>query len=173
VRRFARHLFTLCSAVSLLLCVAVCVLWVRSYSAFDLWAWQPNGAYFEISSSAGVLRVGRVPSKRTGEVTSWSHPGVVQLLRTEVRMYPQSDGNLPVQWTVVPSGFGYGVILPHWAARLATSLLPVGHVATFLLRRHRHPPGLCPACGYDLRASPERCPECGTCARPSASKRNQ
>src|SRR5688572_20961793 len=31
MRRPARHLFTLCSGVSLLLCVAACVLWVRSY----------------------------------------------------------------------------------------------------------------------------------------------
>src|SRR5438132_2502088 len=30
-RRVARHLFTILSVLSLLLCVAVCVLWVRSY----------------------------------------------------------------------------------------------------------------------------------------------
>src|SRR5688500_10563560 len=35
MRRVARHLFTLCSAVSLVLCVAVCVLWVRSYWVSD------------------------------------------------------------------------------------------------------------------------------------------
>ena len=39
VRRLARHLRTLCSAASLLLCVAVCVLWPRSYRSQDFFGW--------------------------------------------------------------------------------------------------------------------------------------
>ncbi len=52
--------------------------------------------------------------------------------------------------------------VPCWLILLATAFLP----ALWLWRRIRHAQyrwhGLCPKCGYDLRASKERCPECGT-----------
>jgi hypothetical protein len=54
--------------------------------------------------------------------------------------------------------------LPHWLPCLVTAILPALASARLLRRRRRRRRvgrGLCPACGYDLRATPGRCPECG------------
>jgi hypothetical protein len=56
------------------------------------------------------------------------------------------------------------VATPHWFLML---LFAVPLSAAIALHRYRTLPsvrlakGLCPTCGYDLRASNERCPECG------------
>ena len=54
--------------------------------------------------------------------------------------------------------------LPHWVLVLLLGFLPARR--GWKVARNRHRAGciersLCPACGYDLRATPDRCPECG------------
>ena len=57
MRHIALHLLKLCPAVSLVLCVLLCVLWVRSYLTFD-----------------SYLRMGYVPSG--GNSATWWEYGV-------------------------------------------------------------------------------------------------
>src|SRR3954452_17106346 len=63
LRRVLRHLFTLCAVASLVLCVAVCVLWVGSLSADDLWVLESRRSYASLSSSRGRCGITHVPSK--------------------------------------------------------------------------------------------------------------
>jgi hypothetical protein len=61
--------------------------------------------------------------------------------------------------------------LPHYAVVLLFATLPALWLLRFRhpLRQHlRRRRGLCPTCGYDLRATPTHCPECGAPA-PHAS----
>jgi hypothetical protein len=61
-----------------------------------------------------------------------------------------------------PSAFS-AVAIPCWMLAAALGLFPSLLTAHRLWRIHRarSNPGLCPTCGYDMRATPDRCPECG------------
>ena len=56
------------------------------------------------------------------------------------------------------------VMVPYWSIALVLAVAPWVSVRGLLRRvkqNRRVRAGLCPECGYDLRATPGRCPECG------------
>jgi hypothetical protein len=57
-----------------------------------------------------------------------------------------------------------GFTISHKWLVVWTAILPLMWIAGSVGRRqeNRWRAGLCAACGYDLRATPDRCPECGT-----------
>jgi hypothetical protein len=142
-----------------MLCVVTVALWVRSGSVCD-----------SLGLSWGAQTVW-VTSGRSTVLVEWMRwPGSEG--RHWQRIVIPGGGPRPSPPRPLDSRFGgylgggvrgtqWAVHFPHWA------LIPVGTVAPLVWfvktgrRRRRSRAGLCPHCGYDLRATPGRCPECG------------
>ena len=167
-----RRLFNLAAALSLLLCVAMVLLWVRSHLKFtDVFFFQTAGgnSLYVFSELARIdLSLGTVSGGPPRRQANWqsSHtdawfasppPGVSVWYRLHFRRLER--------WTLRHGDQSVsmrGIMLPLWFPASAFSLLPAVWLARAWKRKRRRRPHLCPKCGYDLRATPNRCPECGT-----------
>ena len=172
MRRLASGLFTLCSAVSLLLCVAVCGLWLRSGYVRDEAHWGRAGQVVHVASDTGAVLLGWLSYDRyLGE---WPDQFWTRAESTGHESYPLRRTLLPPhgferEWARFTDTQAAGVrgylFVPYWAVVLTAAAMPALWLGRRVRARGRVGPGCCPACGYDLRATRRRCPECGAAPR--------
>jgi hypothetical protein len=156
VRRLRRILINRSTIPPLLLCMATCVLWVRSYSVQDYAGYDFGRGTFLLCSSSGCIWVGRSLSYVP------SHDGGAGSFYWVEEPIPSDLGNNWLLFGMDSDASARGVAFPHWFVALLTifvvrSIRLVGYIR----ERKRHTSGHCQKCGYDLRATPDRCPECG------------
>ncbi len=152
MKRFRRWLFNGLAVLSLLLCVATIILWVRSVFYVDQvvsgtgpWRWL-------IKLGHATLQIGRSRANGTAPGFVW-YASPSAIFHERIPMTPH-----PWFFHYVRNGTGWAVSIPIWFC----VTMPLLVVLADLYRRRPLRPGLCTTCGYDLRATPNRCPECGT-----------
>ena len=62
------------------------------------------------------------------------------------------------------TNYYWAISLPLWLLAIVFGIWPWMRWRARRRKRRRLAVGLCPRCGYDLRATPDRCPECGRIA---------
>jgi hypothetical protein len=168
------------TALSLILFAATVALWVRSYWRSDYVRWarymretdtargEEHGGHvyssLEVRSNCGRV----MPEWERFDGPEPDHPAWTHASGPSYEpSYPADTfwKRLSFERYTTNAG-GTGLVLPWWFVALGFGMLPMTSAGLWLVRRRqqwwRVKAGLCPACGYDLRATPERCPECGT-----------
>ena len=184
MRRTALNVVT---GLSLLACVAVAALWVRSYWYEDVIgrSWQEGSAHFNSYRGRLTGLYSNLPDR--GATFSFSGrldgtdaipPRFLQTRWNRMGLVLQEDQHPRVQtaWDTVLRARGRRPFrlltrhagVPHWLIAAAFAALPAARLPGVVERCRRKRGGRCVKCGYDLRAAAGRCPECG--AMPAGAK---
>ena len=160
------RLFNLIVALSMLLCVAMLALGVRSYWREEVLTYDAaaNGCY-DISSSGGRIIIGWC---NLNSSTGWSSIPI-QYRDPGALWHFGFRWNILVESSYVGDFRESDLNFPHWALAFVAAIAPAVWLGRRIRRESRIAGKICLSCGYDLRASRERCPECGTPFQAAAS----
>jgi hypothetical protein len=157
----AKRLLNLLTLLSLLLCVAVVALWVRSYLVQDHLTVRRPHRHITVGTEYGAFVIFHT-SYDDDIGTSWNWN--VEPLPYQPGLSPLALALVTIEATQGFSPQTLVIVLPQWAVAAVFGTFPVGRLIRHHRSRRRHGSDACRRCGYDLRATPDRCPECGTIA---------
>jgi hypothetical protein len=172
MKRSRQRIFRAAAALSLVLLVASAMLWLRNHFVEDTVVWDSAGSAHVMATFQGTV----------GYYVRWgatvSNPRRLSWLRTPQKPMPEILRSPSVR--IIFFGLGglifdskpadgrirggktFSVIVFDFGLIAIFSILPLLWLRAYRKNRKRPGDGLCPSCGYDLRATPDRCPECGT-----------
>ena len=167
-----RKLFNFAAAVSLVLCVAAVVMWIRTRHGSEGLQGSSEQLGWDVILERGNLSVewNRAGGRSVFEVMPLTHRrenSFFELYQTPLHG-PGLDYRFAGFRVARTQNFGvlWRVCLPAWFLWLFFLLLPCLWVWRYRIRRRnnrRCSQGLCPACGYALTGNTSGvCPECGT-----------
>jgi hypothetical protein len=176
--------------MSAVLCLAILSGWVRSYFVSDQIEWSfPTEPFIHGDSRRSTTSVGLTSTR--GKLVYYYLRQLVIPARAEMefghhadRPAGEVDGyrwpkeRMSTHLTLLGTDYRRGAG-PSFIIRFLTVPYPIIFALTLLppalwfrrrrLTLRRANASLCPTCGYDLRATPDRCPECGAEAKPHAA----
>jgi hypothetical protein len=163
-----RRVFSLASLVSLLLCVATVVLWVRTlqwntFVAYDatITARGVQWQYY-VDTYEGTVHFARLMN---ADRTSQLPGGKFRFLTFRITSRSSLTGAR--YW--VATGAGYWrqhLTLPCWMIGVACAVLPGLRLIQQIRNARRASVGTCGHCSYDLTGNTSGiCPECGTAVK--------
>jgi hypothetical protein len=176
VRSFVPRPFSCGVVVSLALTVALGALWHRSYRSTDELTLRRGTLHHEFAARRGRFVYTLVREWITPDppAADWQHSD-----RLHIGHFPDAPDlwtpNAAPAWSRLGLSKTSGTIagpfrgthpyttvhIPMWLPMLLLLIPPARTMTARVRAIRRRRAGRCPACGYDLRATPGRCPECG------------
>ena len=160
VKRIGRYILNALTVLSLVLCLGTLGLWESASN-------RTRGIKFQWTVGAREIDITCFHDVAYVYVTSRS----AILTRTHVHLNSLHLWGMRYDYDLLSAYpltaiYRRSVDIYYWLPSCIFAVLPASRVLlrlrTHCIKLQRSRTGRCQACGYDLRATPDRCPECGT-----------